>query len=66
MGNGRRRPASCRWAAIAYAKGRKEAAAHIANVCKVKLDKDALRDELEQAKLWVDQHSDAFGALARP
>jgi TPR repeat protein len=57
---------SCRWAALASTKGRKEAAAHVANVCRPKLSRDAFAHEREQAKLWVDAHPDAFGLLARP
>jgi len=57
---------SCLWAILAHTKGRKEASAHIANVCRAQLTKGGFEEEIAEAKKWVDQHPDAFGPLARP
>lgn len=57
---------SCRWSFLAYTKGRSEAAAHIANVCRPRLTRDEFEAEASAAKLWVGQHPQAWGPLARP
>jgi TPR repeat protein len=57
---------SCRWAILAYTKGRVEAIAHVRNVCRPQLSKEEFAHASEDAKRWVDQHPGAFGVLSRP
>lgn len=57
---------SCRWALLAYPKGRREASEHLNGVCRTRMSQEALAAEVDAAKRWIDAHPDAFGALARP